>query len=219
MGSFVINERMSWVSGNEGRKRMSSLLPLFVLSLLSPFLVLSCRPSIEKREEKLSLALQRSLSQTSELGVVQYKLRKVVKADDSQWFTIGDRKILYSCAAYIKAGVDLREFSSRDVEITPEGTALITLPHARILSVDIPSDEVVLAYEQVGILRSPFTAQERNAILQEGERQIREDIPSLGIVGSAEAQASKFFEILLRDMGYEDVVVSFRDSKMREDGR
>ena len=206
--------------GDCGRKlpsRLPSVLLLLLFVLPLSLCLVSCKGSLGK-EESLPVKLERTLSQTSELGVVQYKLRKVVKANDDQWYKLGERKILYSCAAYIKAGVDLREFSPQDVELTPEGKVIVTMPHAKVLSVDIPLDEIVLAYEQVTLLRAPFSAEERNTILKEGERQIREDIPSLGILSSAESQASKFFEILLHDMGYKDVEVIFRDSKMKGEG-
>ena len=49
-----------------------------------------------------------SIMTMKELGLVEYRVRKIIKADDQgEWYKIGDRKILLSCTAYLKAGIDL----------------------------------------------------------------------------------------------------------------
>ena len=42
----------------------------------------------------------RQMAETSELGTVEYTVKKIVKCDDQQRFTIGDRKILFQSTAY-----------------------------------------------------------------------------------------------------------------------
>lgn len=182
----------------------------FVISVLLAvaLFLLSC----SKKESPLSRSMVR-ISQISELGTVEYKIRKVVKADDvGQWYKVGERKILFACSVYIKAGVDLVGFSEKDVEVSADGKDVVVyLPHAKILSFNMPSSEVQVVYDQVSGLRSSFTASELNAILREGERQVRDDIPSMDILSNAEARARRYFEVLLLDMGYESVAVQFRD--------
>ena len=59
-----------------------------------------------------------AISEMRQLGLVEYRVRKIVKADDEgEWYKIGDRKILLSCTAYLKAGLDLTSFDMDDVDV------------------------------------------------------------------------------------------------------
>ena len=182
--------------------------PRISAAALALVMVLSCSGGPGPRQ--LSVTLHRTLDQTSELGVVEYKLHKVVRVSDSEWYKIGDRKLLYSLSAYIKAGVDLREFSPDDVAVSPDRKEVtVVLPPAKILSIDIPPEEIRLEYEHVSRLRANFSPEEKSAVLQEGERQIRDMVPSLDILPRAEDGARKAIQGILYDMGYEIVNVSF----------
>ena len=153
-----------------------------------------------------------ALSSAKELGLVEYRVRKIIKADDvGEWYKLGQRKILFSCTAYLKAGIDLSAFSLADVVADREaGTVTVTLPHAKLLTLNIPASEVRLEYDQVTLLRSSFSAQERNDLLRQGEAQIRQSVPSLGILEKAEENATLFFESLFSKMGFETVNVRFK---------
>lgn len=153
-----------------------------------------------------------SISSMKELGLVEYRVRKIIKADDQgEWYKIGDRKILLSCTAYLKAGIDLSLFSAEDITADrSSGKVTITLPHARLLSLSMPASEIRQEYDQVTLLRSGFTVQERNALLRQGERQIRASVPSLGILQKAEENARKFFESTFYGLGFQTVEVIFK---------
>ena len=130
------------------------------------------------RRESMQETVQReveAITAMRQLSLVEYRVRKIVKADDEgEWYKIGDRKILLSCTAYLKAGVDLATFGTDDVQIDLTGDRVsVTIPHATLLSLDIPASEVRLEYDRVTMLRSDFTAEERNALLRQGEKQIR----------------------------------------------
>ena len=75
-------------------KRSALLLLLLLLAACSR------GPSLrDQLTERLS-----SLSNTAELGTVEYTVRKAVRArDEGEWFKIGNRRILFSCTAHIKA--------------------------------------------------------------------------------------------------------------------
>ena len=162
---------------------------------------------------KNEAAVIHSLSSMNQLGLVEYRVRKIIKADDpGEWYKIGDRKILLSCTAYLKAGIDLAGFSpEEDIVIDRrKGKVSITLPHATLLSLDIPPSEIRQEYDQVTLLRSAFSVQERNQLLRQGERQIRRSVPSLGILEEAEANARKFFESAFYKMDFKEVEVTFK---------
>ena len=153
-----------------------------------------------------------SITSMKELGLVEYRVRKIIKADDpGEWYKIGDRKILLSCTAYLKAGIDLSGVSAADIVADRStGKVTVTLPHATLLSLDIPASEIRQEYDQVTLLRSSFSVQERNALLRQGERQIRGSVPSLGILRKAEENAQKFLESVFYPMGFSTVEINFK---------
>ena len=152
-----------------------------------------------------------AISEMRQLGLVEYRVRKIVKADDEgEWYKIGDRKILLSCTAYLKAGIDLSGFSAEDVDINRlDGSVTIRVPHAKLLSLDMPASEIREEYDHVTMLRHSFSAEERNALLRQGEKQIRSSVPSLGILEKAEENARRFFESVFTKMGFTSVEVVF----------
>ena len=179
-------------------------LPIGLAALL--FLAASCR------QEDVQTRRARQMAALSELGTVEYTVRKVIKADDpGPWYKIGDRKILFTCTAHLKAGIDMSGFRPEDLQESLDGSGLtVTLPHARLLSLDMPPDEIRLVYTQVTFFRSDFTARERNDLLRQGEQEIRAEVPSLGILAEAEAGAEQTLRALLTPLGYESIHIRFR---------
>ena len=181
----------------------------FAVSLFA-LMVLGCtgRASVEETVQREVEAI----TAMRQLSLVEYRVSKIVKADDEgAWYKIGDRKILLSCTAYLKAGIDLASFGPDDVNIDWTGRRVsVTIPHATLLSLDMPASEIREEYDHVTMLRSSFTAEERNALLRQGEKQIRESVPSLGILEKADENARRFFESVFLKMGFETVDVSFR---------
>ena len=147
-----------------------------------------------------------AITAMKQLSLVEYRVSKIIKADDEgAWYKIGERKILLSCTAYLKAGIDLATFGPDDVDVDWTGKRVsVTIPHATLLSLDMPASEIRQEYDHVTMLRQSFTAEERNALLRQGEKQIRDSVPSLGI------NARRFFESVFQKMGFETVEVAFK---------
>lgn len=167
---------------------------------------ISCRPSIEKGiSEKIA-----TLSGTTELGTVEYTVKKIVRASDNQIWTVGDRKILFSTTSYLKAGVKLDGFSEDNVSFNKLNNSItVTLPKASLLSFNMPPEEIRTEYESYGVFRSRFSEAEQNKILRMGEERIRKDIDNLGILKEAEKNASEFFVAMFNQIGIENVNVIF----------
>ena len=180
-----------------------SVLTLIVASAI---LVSGCGKSLEDRaKEKFS-----TLTEMAEIGTVEYTISKIIKASDSKFYTIGDRKILFSCSATMKAGVDMTNFSVDQVKIKDKEIT-INLPKPRVLSFNMPPEKAKLEYEKVGALRFDFTAEDRNNLLRQGEEDILADTPNLGILEDAEMNARMFFEALLSQVGFEKINVVFNE--------
>ena len=182
----------------------------FFMTCLSALVLLGCsgRSVLEETVEREIKAI----TEMKQLSLVEYRVSKIIKADDEgQWYKIGERKILLSCTAYLKAGIDLATFGPDDVDIDWTGKRVtVTIPHATLLSLDMPASEIKVEYDHVTMLRQSFSAEERNSLLRQGEKQIRDSVPSLGILEKADENARRFFESVFGKMGFETVDVVFR---------
>ena len=180
----------------------------FFVLLLTALMLSGCAERVPEDTTQREIE---AISQMRELSLVEYRVRKIVKAnDEGEWYKIGDRKILLSCTAYLKAGIDLSGFSAENVDINRlDGSVTVTVPHAKLLSLDMPASEIREEYDHVTMLRHSFSAEERNALLRQGEKQIRSSVPSLGILEKAEENARRFFESVFTKMGFTSVEVVF----------
>lgn len=150
------------------------------------------------------------LREMGQLATAEYELAKVVRArDEATWYKLGERRILITCRARIKGGIDLSQI--RDVDIQTTGNTIsIKLPPPQIISFNLPPQNIQVAYTNVGPLRDPFTQAETNSIMQQAERQIRRQADSLNILQKAGANAVTFITRFFEGAGYEQVAVSFR---------
>jgi hypothetical protein len=170
------------------------------------FTLLAC--SNKKPEQKPTVL---DLKEMSDLATVEYTVTKIIKAEDNKtWFKIGDRRILMSCEANIKAGVDLASISK--VNVTENGKDIqLRLPAPKIISISLPADKIQVQYQENSGLRDPFSAKERDALATQAEAQIRSNVLSLGIMEQAKANTSLFVHNFLKQLGYENITIRYDD--------
>lgn len=160
------------------------------------------------QKKKASDAVLR-LKDLSELATVEYTVTKIIKAsDDKTWYKVGDRKILMSCQARVKAGIDLSQIKEENISINGNEIKLV-LPRASIISLNIRPEDIKTEYQEVGLFRSDFSAAERNQLMAQGEKQIRNNIEATGILQTAESNASLFIGQFLRQLGYQKVDIRY----------
>jgi len=148
-------------------KKIFHTVGTFFVLLLTIFMVPGCSERVPEDTTQREIE---AISQMRELSLVEYRVRKIVKAnDEGEWYKIGDRKILLSCTAYLKAGIDLSGFSAENVDINRlDGSVTVTVPHAKLLSLDMPASEIREEYDHVTMLRHSVSAEGRNALLRHG---------------------------------------------------
>lgn len=150
----------------------------------------------------------------SELATVEYTVSKVVKANDNgTWFKVGSRKILISVQAYLKAGIDLKQVKDEDVLIEGKNIT-IKLPHAKLISLNIPPEEIKEEVEETGFFRDGFKNNEKQDLLAQAEQNIRQSVDSLGILNTAEENARLFIGNFVKQLGYEKVTITFEELKI-----
>jgi hypothetical protein len=170
-------------------------------------LLLALAVSCQSRQERVQQVL--AITEMGELATTEYNITKIVKANDNQtWYKVGDRKILISVEATIKAGIDLQSVRPQDVIIDGKKISL-QLPEPRLISMTIPPDKIKVAYEEVGIFRMQFNNAERDALLAQGEKQITSAIPETGIYATTEKNVRQFLTTFLEKLGYDQITISF----------
>ena len=180
------------------------------LLVFAAVLLVSCD---KKTDES---AWQQKIRQVAELGTVQYTVQKVVSNSDETWQIFGNRKILFSFKAVIKAGIDMDKFDAESVRISEDKknktkSISLVLPQPEVLSYNIRPDDIKMIYNQVSFLRTEYTNEERDAIVSKGEMELKVDKELTDmILKDARQNAAMFMEMLLHKNGFTDVSITFK---------
>jgi CRISPR/Cas system-associated protein Csx1 len=177
-----------------------------------PYLLLLILFSCNSREKEMNEVL--AFKEMSELATVEYIVTKIVKAEDNKtWYKIGDRKILLSCEASIKAGIDFSKINEGDVTIDGKSISLV-LPKAHLISMNIRPEDVRVEYQETGFFRDEFSTADRDALLTQGEKQIKNSVEALGVLTAAETNASLFISNYLKTLGYNRINIKFSSASI-----
>jgi Protein of unknown function (DUF4230) len=150
-----------------------------------------------------------SLQELQELATVEYTITKVVKAnDDKTWYKFGDRKILITSEATVKAGIDFSALAEKNITVNGKKISIL-LPAPKILSVNLPPENIKVAFQDVSMFRSQFSSGERDGLLAQAEAQIRSSGNELGILEQAKTNTQLFLSNFFMQLGFEEVKLSF----------
>lgn len=141
------------------------------------------------------------------LSTSEYTVSKIIKLNDKgEWYYWGDRKILISCKAKIKAGVNLNRLAAEDIKVDGKKIT-IQLPEPEIISFEMNPDQIKTEMVDVSGFRAEFSQQEKNKILQLGEKSIRKDLQQLNILRDAETNAIVFLTDFYKNLGFEEIII------------
>jgi hypothetical protein len=185
-----------------------ALAALFALGIgvgiLAPRLA-GLRP--EKRFLDTATVIQQ-VQTLSQLVTVKYVMEKVVVLDDIKWSEwLGTSRVLMVAHGVVKAGVNLGEIKTCDVEISG-GKIIIVLPPARITDAYLDEKETQVIERTTGLLRSfdkDLEQTARQQALDDIERAARHN----GILQDAKERAQTQLANLFHQLGYE--TVEFRE--------
>ncbi|MDF3027694.1 MAG: hypothetical protein K0S23_2001 [Fluviicola sp.] len=141
------------------------------------------------------------------LSTTEYTLGKIIHwNDEGEWYKFGDRKILMSCKATVKAGVNLNSIREEDIEV--KGNKItIQLPPPEIVSFEMDPELVRTEMVDVNGFRSDFSQVDKSKVLKKGEESIRKDLKKLHILDEAEQNAKIFIIDFYKNLGFEQVIV------------
>jgi hypothetical protein len=180
-----------------------SLSKILCCTSLCFVFLLACKSKPKVNETILAI------KELQELATVEMTVSKIIKAnDDKTWYKLGDRKILMSCKATVKAGINLKLLDAESIVYDNEKITLY-LPAPEIISFNMPAENIELAYEEVGALRQNYSSAERDALQQQGETQIRASLASTGILEQAKLNTELYMTNLLQRLGYTNISISF----------
>lgn len=191
-------------------KQLTSLTLIVMMTLLCACSSIEGdeAPSLgrDQREQRRQAVAQQRLARLQEesrLVFVEYTLREICGSkDQTVWRILGDKEVLYSLTAHVTAGIETSRIRPDALAIASDSTVMLTLPHCEVFDVNIPNSEVRHVYERITGISNDLTAAERNAVLAEGEKQVKLTINKLGIIPQAEAKAEVFFRSMLSQAGY-----------------
>lgn len=170
--------------------------------ILVSFLIVSCGDEKEVHETEVY-----QIRSIGTLSTTEYTLGKIIKWNDKgEWYKFGDRKILLSCKATVKAGVNLGAIKDADIDVKGK-TITIQLPPPEIVSFEMNPDLIRTEMTEVNGFRSNFSQDDKAQALQKGEESIRKDLKKLNILDEAERNAKTFLVDFYKNQGFEQVIV------------
>lgn len=163
------------------------------------------------------------VQQCAKLYTAEYRVHKIITHDDvirlkgtvlqrdfNFKVPLGDRKIAIPMDAKLKAYIDFSQFSERNIE--RQGNRItILLPDPKVTMTSSKIDQKNVR-QYVALTRAYFSDAELANYQQQGRAAIIADIPKLGILETAQANAAKVLVPMLKDMGYKEknITVAFR---------
>ncbi len=178
---------------------------LKILSLIVIFILNSCN-QLPKKE-----LIESRIQNLKELGTSEYTLKKIIIANDEQWWTIGDKQVIISMKASLKAGID---FSKIKILTIKDKTINIKIPKPKIILLDIKPEDIEYRFSNVSFNRANFTNKELNEIQILGEKKIKEKINDLKILEDAEKNAKSFLTNWLKSIGYKTIKYYTNDDSL-----
>lgn len=134
--------------------------------LLVFFGLLAC----SSEEEKDIPAEVYSIRAIGTLSTTEYTLGKVLHwNDEGEWYKFGDRRILISCKATVKAGINLNALKPEDFTIKGKRIT-IQLPPPEITSFEMDPNHIHTEVTDVNGFRADFTQEEKMKVLKKEKR-------------------------------------------------
>jgi len=140
------------------------------------------------------------------IETVQYSIERVITAETGQNIfsaLFGDR-LLFVAHGIVIAGVDMQKMSADDMWVV-DGVLHVRLPEAEIFIATLDNEKSYVYDRDTGIFTKGETDLESEA-RRVAEDSIEEAALEDGILETARRNAELFFSLLLRDLGYPEVI-------------
>ncbi|MBI3362424.1 MAG: DUF4230 domain-containing protein [Chloroflexi bacterium] len=154
-----------------------------------------------------SVTVVRAVRPLARLETVQYSVEKVITAEVGQgsFCALFGDKLIFVAHGQVIAGVDLSKIKDGDVKVTPDGTALVTLPPSEVFVATLDNQKSYIYNRETGLFTRGdvnLETQARQAAEDEIEKAARED----GILDQAQTNAEAYLRSLVLALRVKEVV-------------
>ena len=156
------------------------------------------------------------IRELSRLEGVSFHIERVVDLKDQQQALFGlvpvEDAILLIASGDVTAGVDLGELQPDDVVVSPDRRRVtIRLPHSQVFSARLDNDRTVVHTRKTDLLAKRNEALETDA-RKAAEKTLRSAAEEGNILKRADESVARTVRNLVKSLGFDDVVISFRDA-------
>lgn len=164
------------------------------------------------KDRRQSLALSK-IKAASKLVTTRTTLKKMIFATQDKKFLglikLNQSRFAARTTAYVLAGVDLSKIDAKNVTFKGNSITLL-LPAVEVIDFAYPFSEYKV---DMTLTESAFankiTIEDHEELYRRAELQIRETLEYTGIKEATEAKTRQLLESLLRNLGYEEIYISF----------
>lgn len=185
---------------------MKKILQLTIFTLL----FFACG---KQKEQKLPETTIYAIQDLGLLATTEYTFGKVLFLDDNKdWYRWGDRKILISVKAKVKAGVDLSKMNASDITIESDKKIKLLLPAPEVVSFNMDPNDIKTEMKDINGLRFDFSQEEKMRVQKMGEDAIQREMRESTILTDARKNARVFLTDFYKELGFEEVIIDFRSN-------
>jgi hypothetical protein len=154
-----------------------------------------------------SVTVVRAVRPLARLETVQYTVEKVITAEVGQgtFGSLFGDKLIFVAHGEVIAGVDMSKMTNDDIQITPDGTAIVTLPPAEVFVATLDNDKSYVYDRSTGLFTHGdvnLETEARKAAEQEIQKGALED----GILDQAQTNAEAYLRSLILALNVKEVV-------------
>lgn len=196
-------------------KRFKMLLP--ALAILAIVIVGAWLINGNTYKKETSFYIEQ-VREIATLATAQAYTNTVIKVEDNKIFGKNipinlpgtKREVLVIVPATITAGVDLKEITSKEIQINEKKkTMKITLPRATFLHIPAVNIEDIQFFSDEGLFRGEPDKDESQALVAEAQQQLEKEAIENGLLETAEKNAVTALENFFSNEGY-TVTVQFK---------
>jgi hypothetical protein len=150
-----------------------------------------------------SATVLRQVQTLAEFVTVKYVMEKVVVLEDVKWYPGGDNRVLLVAHGIVKAGVDFKQLSEDDVQVSGK-TVSLRLPPAKITDAYLDEKQTYVVERTTGLLRM-FDKDLEQTARQTALVDIQRAARNSGILKDADERARDQLRVLFLQLGFEKV--------------
>lgn len=190
------------------------MLSLFIL--LSLFIVILFPFKTQNNVNLDPKTIEKKIIPLGDLITVQYNYRNILSYEHTKEYKgielpFTTKGFLIEYTGYIKAGVDLKNI---EVKIKEKDIS-ITLKEAAFTD-NVINEEDVLVYDERSGLFNKLNLEEVFKILEKEKKNTQEELKKTQFLKKANEKTKKLLEALLKEMGFENITIYFKQNQKTE---